>query len=116
MALAAASEQAAALLAHGQSEVTHPNDSCLDACSGFARLLWRTVETGELRFDTVHEYFAVAEVRQAANASLQDGAPAISGWVLHTLCGALWAVRGAMAGALAGARWGMRTGVATSDD
>ena len=106
MALAAASEQAAALLAHGQSEVTHPNDSCLDACSGFARLLWRTVETGELRFDTVHEYFAVAEVRQAANASLQDGAPAISGWVLHTLCGALWAVRGAMAGALAGARWG----------
>lgn len=130
VALAAASGKAAAALAQSQSEVTHPNASCVDACGVFATLLWTTIDTGDIDLLNLSKWARTDDVRRAIEQSARDDAPVMSGWVLHTLTGALWAVRGAssfqdavwravglghdadtvgaIAGALAGARWGLR--------
>jgi ADP-ribosyl-[dinitrogen reductase] hydrolase len=135
VALAAGSPELAMQLAITQSEVTHPSALCVDACRVFARLLWTTIETGELAFDELSSWSQTDGVREAIVRSSDDIAPSMSGYVLHTLTGALWAVRhatsyedavwravalgrdadtvAAVAGALAGARWGI-TGIPSS--
>jgi ADP-ribosylglycohydrolase len=135
VALATTSAEEAAELAQSQSEVTHPNASCVDACRAFASALWTTIETGELDLAHLSGAARLDDVRSAIERSGHDAAPPMSGWVLHTLTGALWAVRGAssfedavwravalgrdadtvaaVAGALAGARWGLQ-GIPTS--
>jgi ADP-ribosyl-[dinitrogen reductase] hydrolase len=129
VALAASSREHAAQLAVAQSEVTHPNETCRDACAVFACLLWSVLETGELAFDGLAQQAVTAAVRDCIERSSTEPPPKMSGWVLHTLTGALWAVRGAdsyadavwravslgedadtvatVAGALAGAFWGV---------
>jgi ADP-ribosylglycohydrolase len=130
VALAAASGERAAALGLAQSQLTHPNDTCLDACAFFSRLLWATVETGAIDVEGAASGIRTEAVRRAVEASSVDAEPDMSGWVLHTLTAALWAVRGAssfkdaiwravargrdadtvgaVTGALAGARWGLR--------
>lgn len=129
VALASASLESALELAAAQSVVTHPNATCVAACQFLARLLWAALATGELDVSAAAANLRVESVQRAVAASRETGEPAMSGWVLHTLTGALWAVRGAssfedalwravalghdadtvgaVAGALAGARWGM---------
>jgi len=130
VALAAESGERAGALGLAQSQVTHPNDTCLDACAFFSRLLWATIETGSIELAAASSGIGTEAVRRAVEASTLDSEPDMSGWVLHTLTSALWAVRGAVsyedavwravargrdadtvgavAGALAGARWGLR--------
>ena len=129
VALAASSEDDAAALARRQSLVTHPNPLSLDACVVFARVLHRTLHEGAP--PTVEQSAALASedpVRTAILAAASPTPPEMSGFVLHTLTGALWAVDrtdtfgdalwravqlgrdadtvGAIAGYLAGARAG----------
>jgi ADP-ribosylglycohydrolase len=129
VALAARSREQAVALARAQSEITHPNEVCLDACGVFAALLWSALETGVADYAGALDVAATVPVEQCILRSEADApAPKVSGWVLHTLTGALWAVRGAdcyadaiwravclgedadtvaaVAGALAGALWG----------
>ena len=109
-------------------EITHPNEVCMDSCGAFASLLWDALETGELVFDRMARTATTKEVRDCIERSGREAPPKMSGWVLDTLTGALWAVRGApsfadavwravslghdadtvaaVAGALAGTRWG----------
>jgi ADP-ribosyl-[dinitrogen reductase] hydrolase len=130
VALAASSRGQASELARAQSEVTHPNGSCMDACAVFASLLWDVLDTGELGTDGLGERAKTPEVRACIERAADIAMPRMSGWVLHTLTGALWAVQGAdsyadavwravclgydadtvaaVAGALAGAAWGYR--------
>jgi len=129
VAVAARSRDEAVSLARAQSEITHPNEICLDACGVFAALLWSVLETGEVDYAQALDVAATGPVQQAIlRSDAAAPAPKASGWVLHTLTGALWAVRGAdcyadavwravclgedadtvaaVAGALAGAAWG----------
>ncbi len=133
VALAARTESDVRRLAREQSEVTHPNRLCVDACTVFCLALRRAVEDGELvDLATVASLSSEVEVREAVSAAAAAPAPQMSGFVLHTLTGALWAVHGAedfedavwratslgrdadtvaaVAGALAGGLWG-RTGI-----
>ncbi len=130
VALVARDRAEAAVLAGWQSEVTHPNRSCRDACGVFASMLWDALHGEFPALDEVAARAGVDEVREAVTAAGEAGTrPPMSGWALHTLTGALWAVSGAdtfadavwravslgedadtvgaVAGALAGARWGM---------
>jgi ADP-ribosylglycohydrolase len=116
-------------LARAQSEVTHPNASCMDASAAFAWLARGALETGQLDIDGALQVAQDQTVRDAIERSSASEAPVMSGWVIHTLAGALWAVSGAdsfedavwravslgkdadtvgaIAGALAGARYGL---------
>jgi ADP-ribosyl-[dinitrogen reductase] hydrolase len=129
VALAAPTAARASALALEQSLVTHPNDSCQQACALVAALLWELLE-GELPpLDELASRAALEPVRQAVEGAASFESPPMSGWVLHTLTGALWATQtadrfedavwravalghdadtvGAVAGAIAGARWGL---------
>jgi ADP-ribosyl-[dinitrogen reductase] hydrolase len=128
VALAASSGREASELARAQSEVTHPNSSCMDACAVFASLLWDVLDTGELGIEGLGERAKTEEVRGCVARAADAATPKMSGWVLHTLMGALWAVQGAdsyadavwravclgydadtvaaVAGTLGGAAWG----------
>jgi ADP-ribosyl-[dinitrogen reductase] hydrolase len=95
VALAARSAEETSALAQQQSEITHPSASCVDACRVFARLLWRTVEGEVLDLPALSETSTMDAVRRAIARAEESTPPPMSGWVLHTLTGALWAVRGA---------------------
>ena len=129
VSLPAPSADAAATLARLQSEVTHPNETCQDACAVFSRTLWIAIDSGTLPpLNQVANWATTPSVRDAVRAALDTAPPTMSGWVISTLTGALWAVNGgdqfeeavwravelgedadtvgAVAGALAGAIWG----------
>ena len=129
VALCSKSAKAAMGLAREQSEVTHPNATCLDACGCFAWALWTAIDTGLPPIHEIAAAAATATIREAIDRAGGGEAPVMSGWVIHTLTGALWAVHGAdsfedavwravglghdadtvgaIAGALAGAAWGL---------
>ena len=129
VALCSKSAEAAMRLAREQSEVTHPNATCLDACGCFAWAIWTAINTGLPPIHEIAATAATATIRDAINQASDEEAPVMSGWVIHTLTGALWAVHGAdsfedavwravglghdadtvgaIAGALAGAAWGL---------
>ncbi len=136
VALIAESESDAMALARLQSAVTHPNRWCMDACAVFAAALYQTLTSGVL--PALHRLALLAtepEVAAAIERAQEAAPPPMSGFVLDTLTGALWAVWGSMdfeesvwratslgrdadtvaaiAGALAGARWG-RAGISDS--
>lgn len=80
-------------LARQQSGVTHPHRWCLDACAAFSAALCQTVDTGALPpLDQVAALASEPEVREAIAAAASLEAPGMSGFVLHTLTGALWSV------------------------
>lgn len=129
VAPAAADADEAATLGRRQSQVTHPNRLSLDACAVYARTLYRTLHDGEIpRIRDIAGFASEESVRDAVVAADAPAPPEMSGFVLHTLTGALWAVAGAetygdavwravqlgqdadtvgaVAGYLAGARWG----------
>lgn len=133
VALVAASTTAAMRLARLQSEVTHPNRWCVDACAVFVAAVHAALDGGGLpELSALAALADEPEVVEAVMVSAADTPPQMSGFVLHTLTGALWAVYGAadfedaiwratslgrdadtvaaVAGSLAGARWG-RLGV-----
>ena len=129
VAIAAATPEDAAALARAQSAVTHPNESCLDACAVFASALWDALDGGVPSLEELARRARTESVTHAIERAASGPAPEMSGWVLHTLTGALWAEHGttafgdavwravslghdadtvgAVAGALAGARWGL---------
>ena len=129
-ALPAGSRARAAELGRRQSEVTHPSEPCRDACAVFASTLWDTLAGQRPSLDDLAERASTEAVRSAIARASDHAPPEMSGWVLHTLAGALWAVYGsedfeeavwravslgedadtvgAIAGALAGAQWGER--------
>lgn len=90
VALPASTAEAAAALARLQSEVTHPNADCQDACAVFARAIWVAVETGVR--PALAEVATWATTRSVRDAVVAAGGPTpeMSGWVLRTLTGALW--------------------------
>lgn len=128
VALASPSRQETLALARAQSAVTHPAPNCLESCAAYCWLLRGVLETGEFDLDGARERATELAVQEAIDASRATKIPPMSGWVLHTLTGALWAVQratcfddaiwnavclghdadtvGAVTGALAGARWG----------
>jgi len=119
--------------ARQQSRTTHAAPECLDACGAFAMLLVDAIETGraEARPGTYGPLCASVEaiVTGAWGGKPRDRIRS-SGYVLHTLEAALWAVQtsssfeeaviravnlgddadtvGAVTGQLAGAVWGLR--------
>jgi len=129
VALVATNREQVARLAREQSRVTHPAAACLDACAVYATLLWDVIDGGWPSFAEVAARATNDSVHNAILEADAAGPPQMSGWVLHTLTGALWAVYGAdgyadavwravslgvdadtvgaVAGALAGARWGL---------
>jgi ADP-ribosyl-[dinitrogen reductase] hydrolase len=129
VALVGTSREQVMALARAQSEVTHPNATCKDASAVYAWLVWRALESGALDLQGALDVVTEASVREAIERSHAREAPVMSGWVIHTLTSALWAVAGAdsfedavwravslgkdadtvgaIAGALAGARFGL---------
>jgi ADP-ribosyl-[dinitrogen reductase] hydrolase len=129
VALVAGARDQVLALARTQSEVTHPNATCKDASAAYAWLVRRALDTGEIDLAGALEVATEASVREAIERSQARESPVMSGWVIHTLTSALWAVAGAdsfedavwravslgkdadtvgaIAGALAGARWGL---------
>jgi len=128
-ALAGADLEAVRALARRQSEVTHPHRWCQDACAVFSAAVRLTIDTGTPpALEALAESASEPGIREAILRAVDSRPPAMSGFVLHTLTGALWAVYGAasfedavwravqlghdadtvgaVAGALAGARWG----------
>jgi ADP-ribosylglycohydrolase len=79
--------------ARALSEVTHPNGTCMDACAVFASLLWDALDTGELGIEGLGERAKTQEVRACIERAADGATPKMSGWVLHTLTQALWAVQ-----------------------
>ena len=132
VALVASSPTVAMQLARAQSEVTHPNRWCTDACAVFAASLSNAISGASLDLGIAAGRAEQPEVREAVIAASARTRPVMSGFVLHTLTGALWAVDradsfadavwravslghdadtvGAVAGALAGAVFG-ETGI-----
>ena len=132
VALVASSPTVAMQLARAQSEVTHPNRWCTDACAVFAASLSDAISGASLDLGIAAGRAEQPEVREAVIAASARTRPVMSGFVLHTLTGALWAVDradsfadavwravslghdadtvGAVAGALAGAVFG-ETGI-----
>ncbi len=128
VALSASSSAGAMQLARAQSEVTHPNRWCTDACAVFAASLFDAIAGQGLDLAAAAGRAQEPEVRDAVTAASSGAPPEMSGFVLHTLTGALWAVEGAgsfedavwravslgrdadtvgaVAGAFAGALWG----------
>lgn len=129
VALAARSRDEAMLLASAQSEVTHPNVLSRHACAVFAGAVYDALEGEPADLEQLASGAWEQAVGDAVRAAAATEPPSMSGFVLHTLTGALWAVRGAedfadavwravslgrdadtvgaVAGALAGARWGL---------
>lgn len=129
VALVGTTREQVLALARAQSEVTHPSAICKDASAVYAWLVRRALESGALDFAGALEVATEPSVREAIERSHAREAPVMSGWVIHTLTGALWAVAstesfedavwravslgkdadtvGAIAGALAGARYGL---------
>lgn len=128
-ALAGESLDTVISVARRQSEITHPNRWCVDACAVFSAAIRLTIESGSLpELQEVAELASEPEVRDAIESAMGSGAPLMTGFVLHTLTAALWAVYGAakfddavwravsrggdadtvgaIAGSLAGAHWG----------
>lgn len=117
-------------LARAQSQVTHPHRWCQDACAVFAAGLLDVLTGHGLRLGELANLAEQPEVARAVQAASAAEPPQMSGFVLHTLTGALWAVSqangfsdavwravalgrdadtvGAVAGALAGAIWGIK--------
>lgn len=91
-------DAATAEVARRQSHVTHGAEACLDACEAFAIVLRRV-----MRGEPVGAALSVAAERVPGLAHIllasNDGRPASSvqstGYVLHTLDAALWAVANA---------------------
>jgi ADP-ribosyl-[dinitrogen reductase] hydrolase len=128
VALAAGSRPSSAALARAQSEVTHPTAACLDACAVFASALWDAIDGDLPSLEALAGRATVPSVGEAVRAA-SGAPPKMSGWVIATMHGALWAVYGAdgfadaiwravalgedadtvgaVAGALAGAHWGL---------
>jgi ADP-ribosyl-[dinitrogen reductase] hydrolase len=100
---------------------------CTESCAAFAAILSHAVRHGELpEFSTIQT--GDARVDAAIDGAGSPERPAMGGWVIDTLRGALWAVRhaesyeeavwralslgmdadtvGAVAGVLAGGLWG----------
>lgn len=129
VAIAATSGDNAMALARRQSEVTHPNQWCSDACAVFASLLWDMIRGTSVTVEELARRAATPRITEAVRAAIRPEPPTMSGFVVHTLTGALWAVYGAasyedavwravslgedadtvaaVAGAFAGARWGL---------
>lgn len=128
VALSGTNREDVIVLARAQAEITHPSPICLAAAAVFAWILRGTLETGQVDIDEAIASAQSPEIRDALEKSKATKIPPMSGLVLHTLTGALWAVQrgtcfedavwnavclghdadtvGAVAGALAGARWG----------
>jgi ADP-ribosylglycohydrolase len=95
VALAAHSAEHAVELARAQSELTHESAACLDCCAVFARLLWNVLETGALAIDEALSGPEADGIGNTATRFRLARAPQMSGWVIRTLTGALWAMHGA---------------------
>ncbi len=102
----------------------------MDACAVFAQTVWVAVDTGAMPTNVaIAGWSTTSGVREAVARAGDSAVPEMSGWVIHTLTGALWAVLGAtsfedavwravslgrdadtvgaVAGALAGGLWGL---------
>ncbi len=128
VALAASTRDDAARLAELQSVVTHPNLLSIDGCRAYAAIVWAELNDNPADVMNPTSLAREPQVIEAIGRALEPAAPAMSGFVVDTLCAALWAVHhatnfedavwaavslghdadtvGAVTGALAGARWG----------
>ncbi|MDA1009996.1 MAG: ADP-ribosylglycohydrolase family protein [Chloroflexi bacterium] len=87
------SRDAAMSLAVEQSRVTHPNPLCREACRIYVALLWDTLAGSAEPLEAYAAMATLPEVGEAVRRATVSDPPTMSGFVLHTLTGALWAVR-----------------------
>ena len=95
VALLARTRDAAMELAAAQSAVTHPNALCVDACRVYSAALWDSLEGERVPLERYAALAREAEVAEAVGRSRDPLPPRMSGYVVDTLAGALWAVAGA---------------------
>lgn len=93
--LIARSREEAMSLAVEQSRVTHPNPLCRESCRIYVALLWDTLIGVPKALDEYAAEASITEVAEAVRQAALPEPPSMSGFVLHTLTGALWAVRDA---------------------
>lgn len=93
--LIASSRSQAMELAAAQSVVTHPNRLCVDACRVFTAALWDASIGQGVPLDAYAPLADEPAVADAVRRSAQATPPRMSGFVIDTLAGALWAVAGA---------------------
>jgi ADP-ribosyl-[dinitrogen reductase] hydrolase len=129
VAIPAHSAGRAAELGRQQSQVTHPNGTCLESCAVLSLALSELLEGSLPELEKLAEHCSTEEVRRAIVGAAAARSPGMSGWTVATLQSALWATLGAgsfeeavwravslgrdadtvgaVAGSLAGARWGL---------
>src|SRR5690606_4952368 len=79
-------------LVAAQSEVTHPAEVCIDACRVFASASWSLLEGDVPALTDLAGSATTSTIRDAVLSA--DAPGEMSGWVVDTLRGALWAVLG----------------------
>jgi len=83
-------------LAALQSSITHPNRLSVDACRVYIAALWDAYHSELRPLEHYEAMAATPEIAGAIRKAAGPGSPRMSGFVVHTLTGALWAVYGAM--------------------